>query len=121
MKIQKALKRTTYSLAAVATAATVCGTVTAASAAPSDVHPMGCGATAATVYGNSGPIYSASCDGDYYYTRQWTTKLVANGWSGAVYSNSGGGPWYFCDWQTITINAYTNEIFLNNTKPARCK
>ena len=92
---------------------------TPASAATTAVSPHGCGTTAATLYNGSNIIFSASCSGDYYYSTTWTTKLVANGWSGAVYDTN-NSPHYFCDWQTVTINTYTKEIYLNATKPPRC-
>jgi hypothetical protein len=119
MKIGRALRTGTYGLAAVAAAAVVCGTTTAASAAPSGITPLGCGSTAATVYNGAHIVASRSCSGETDYARAWTTKVVANGWSGAVYGTD-GSVYYFCDWQTITVNNYTRELYLNATRPSRC-
>jgi hypothetical protein len=93
---------------------------TPASAATTAVSPHGCGTTAATLYYGSNIVYSKSCSGDYAISpAKLTTRLVAYGWSGAVYDTNNNA-YYFCDWQTITVNAYVRELFLNATKPPRC-
>ncbi|MFC4533785.1 hypothetical protein [Sphaerisporangium dianthi] len=98
----------------------VAGTVALAAPMASASAARGCGGTAATVYNGSNVVFSASCTGDHYYTSSWSTRLVANGWSGAVYDTN-NNPHYFCDWQTITLNVYTKEIYLNSSKPPRCQ
>jgi hypothetical protein len=113
------MKKLVIAAVALAGAGTLAG-ATPAFAAPSEITPLWCGATAATVYNGAQIVVSRSCSGESDYAKSWSTKLVANGWSGAVYDMNGGAH-YFCDWQTITLNTYTHELYLNNTKPARCK
>ncbi|SEO98332.1 hypothetical protein [Actinacidiphila rubida] len=91
-----------------------------AASAPATMQPMGCGASAAVVYNGTQIVASSSCSGATNYSAAWSTKLVAQGWSGAVYDTNGTAH-YFCDFQTITLNVYTRELYLNATKPARCQ
>jgi hypothetical protein len=118
-RIPKMIAGTGLSVAALG--GTVFGLPGSASAATTgDLRPLGCQATVATVYNGSAVVASASCSGSKTYSSAWSTKLVAGGWSGAVYDTS-NTPHYFCDFQTISLNVYTRELYLNATKPDRCK
>lgn len=94
-----------------------------ASPASASIKPLGCGTTAVTLYNGNTIIWSKSCSStgdEWSVPNLWTTKLAAHGWSGAAYGTDGKVFW-FCDNQTIPINDYIRQVFLNATKPSRCK
>ncbi|MCO5997322.1 hypothetical protein [Actinoallomurus rhizosphaericola] len=92
------------------------------SPASASITPFGCGATYAKLYNGSQVVWQNHCSStgnQYSVPNLWATKLVANGWSGAVYGTD-NRIFYFCYFQTITVNDYVRQVFLNPTKPARC-
>ncbi|MFI6742337.1 hypothetical protein ACIBI9_56330, partial [Nonomuraea sp. NPDC050451] len=105
--------------ATVAAALLVGGGASPASA--KDSSALGCQATWATIYGVGGSAQGSwNCHGPHF-TDVKASRLTAGGWSGAVYTSDKGTFW-FCDWDSVDLkNANVYEVYLNETKPARCK
>jgi hypothetical protein len=104
-------------------ATTVLATVTAATmATPASAAPasaLGCQSTYATLYTYVGPV-SWNCSGAHYYSA-YATSFSAGGWSGAVYTDDQGTV-FFCDGDSFSVNgAHVYEVYLNATRPNRCK
>jgi hypothetical protein len=112
-------------LASVCGAALMTTAMSAAMAVPASasVTPRGCQATTAVLYNGSSVVWSGSCSStndNNNVANKWATKFVAGGWSGGVYGTDGQLT-RFCDGETKAINYYVRQVYLNNTKPDRCK
>jgi hypothetical protein len=113
-------------LASVCGAALVTTVMSAAMVNPASasITPLGCQATTAILYDGTHVVWSSSCsttsDADNVNPHAWATKIVAGGWSGKVYG-TGSQITPFCDGETKAINYTVRQVYLNATKPDRCK
>ncbi|AWS47213.1 hypothetical protein DKM19_43890 [Streptosporangium sp. 'caverna'] len=112
-KLRTALKG--FAMAAVLATATVGPVASPASAAAA----AGCQTRAATLWGYGGPL-NFKCSGANK-TSAIAYAFSAGPWSGAVYTIE-DDPYFFCDGASFNIRDRTvYEVYLNATKPARCK
>lgn len=93
----------------------------APSAATTQSSALGCQSTYATLHTYGGPL-SWNCHGSKWLSPPViSARFTAGGWSGAIYSIE-YPPRYFCDGDSFGLgNRKVYEVYLNETKPARCK
>ncbi|MEW9530502.1 hypothetical protein [Microbispora sp. NPDC049125] len=112
-KLRMALKG--FAVAAVLTTAIASPVASPASAAAA----ANCQTRAATLWGYGGPL-DFKCVGANK-TSAIAYAFSAGPWSGAVYTIE-DDPYFFCDGASFNIRDRTvYEVYLNATKPARCK
>ncbi|ACZ87748.1 hypothetical protein [Streptosporangium roseum] len=100
--------------------ATVTGSAVAAPVSATSASALGCQSTYATLNTYGGPL-SWNCHGSHTIAPSISASFSAGGWSGAVYSIE-YAPRYFCDGDSFGLgDRKVYEVYLNETKPARCK
>ncbi len=100
---------------ATVTASTVGTPVSADSASA-----LGCQSTYAVLHTYGGDL-RWNCHGKKLVPSLISNSFSAGGWSGAVYSIE-YAPRYFCDGDSFGLgDRHVYEVYLNETKPARCK
>lgn len=109
------------SLAAVGTVATLALGASVVATAPASAAPVpGCQSTHAVLTATSGGTYRWNCSGWHALSTSGRT-FSAGGWSGAVYFTSHEAR-FFCDFDTVALHGWqVRGVFLNETKPDRCR
>ncbi|MFF7388620.1 hypothetical protein ACFZAE_09240 [Streptomyces scabiei] len=108
------------SLAAVGTAVSLTLGASVA-AAPASAAPIaGCQTTYAVLTSTSGATYRWNCSG--WHARSTAGRsFSAGGWSGAVYFTDHNAR-FFCDFDPVPLHGWqVKGVFLNETKPDRCR